>query len=275
MKTILTLLLIGAGYGVALAQKEANIWYFGQNAGLDFNTNCQPTALQNSNMGADYGSAAMSDGKTGQLLFYTDGYQVFNREHKVMPNGRFTAYAGDSPLTQGSLFVPAPGNPSQFYFFRLVETNRANTGPANYGRLNYSLIDMRLDGGRGDVVPMSKDSALVEGLAGRLTAVRHANGQNYWVLTHQWNSNAFLVYPVTGAGVGGADTIRIGSEYEGQAVLGFLKASPDGRHLAASSNTSVAYPFDLFDFDASTGKLSNYINLGNVRYQYGVFLLTR
>ncbi len=270
MKPFITLVLVCAGYYAALAQKEANIWYFGQYAGLDFNTNCQPTALDNSQMNADYGSAVMSDGATGQLLFYSNSYQVWNRDHQLMPNGKLTEYIGAGVETQTALIVPVPGTSSLYYLFRLDERNATHTGSANYGRLTYSTIDMRLDGGRGDVVSLGKDSTLVEGLAGRLTAVRHTNGRDYWVLTHQYNSNAFLVYPVTTAGVGPADTLRIGSEYRDQAAYGYLKASPDGHKLASSSLSNGGRPFDLFDFDAQTGKLSNYVNLGNIRLQSGV-----
>lgn len=270
MKVVLLLLLLcGFSYSLS-AQKEANIWYFGQNAGLDFNTNCQPTALDDSRIGADGGSATLSDGKTGQLLFYTNGLDVWNRKHGLMPNGRYGPDRGFIFPNQGSLIVPSPGNTFLYYLFRMAETRLPPNSAAYFARLSFSLIDMRLDGGRGDVVVAGKDSVLTDGLAARLTGIPHANGRDYWVLTHQFNSNAFLVYPVTSAGVGKADTIRIGSTYRNQEVEGFLKASPNGRRLAASATNSTARPFDLFDFDAATGKISNYVNLGNVRWQYGV-----
>ena len=253
-----------------LAQRQADNWYFGLKTGLRFGINCQPIALYDSPMSADYGSAALSDGQTGELLFHTDSYQVWNRFHQRMPNGQFNYYAGRGPLTQGSLFVPVPGQDSQYYFFHLVETNTTNTGPADFARLTYSVIDMRLDEGRGDILTAKKDCTLAQGLTGRLTAIPHTNGQDYWLLTHQYNSDAFLIYPLTRQGIGVADTVHIGSVYDGQAVSGFLKASPNSRKLAASCATTQPHAFDLFDFDAATGRLSNYVNLGNLRWQWGV-----
>ena len=269
MNPLLIVLLLWLCSCSAFAQKEAAIWYFGNRAGFDFSTNCQPTALIDGSVDASFGVAVMSDGKTGQLLFYTNGYQVWNREHTVMPNADFEAYAGSGPFPQRALIVPVPDHPLMYYCFRMAEVY-SNGNPLNSVSLRYSVINMVLDGGRGDVLQDGKDTPLADGLASRLTAIRHTNGRDYWVLTHQWNNNSFLVYPVTSAGVGKADTIRIGSTYRNQENLGFIKASPDGQKLACSAVSNSDRPFDLFDFDASTGKISNYVNLGNIRSQYGI-----
>ncbi len=50
------------------AQKEANIWYFGRNAGIDFNTT-PPTALTDGEINTLEGCTTFSD-KNGNLLFY-------------------------------------------------------------------------------------------------------------------------------------------------------------------------------------------------------------
>ncbi len=71
----------------SFAQKEGNIWYFGAQAGIDFNsgspialTNCSPSFT------AFEGVGTLSD-TAGNLLFYTDGNNVFNANHVLMPNG--------------------------------------------------------------------------------------------------------------------------------------------------------------------------------------------
>jgi len=66
------------------SQKEANIWYFGENAGLDFNSGV-PVALLDGQLNTREGCATISD-KNGNLLFYTDGITVWNRSHKIMQN---------------------------------------------------------------------------------------------------------------------------------------------------------------------------------------------
>ena len=69
----------------SIAQREANIWYFGANAGLDFNSGA-PVPLTNGQVNTAEGCSAISD-SAGNLLFYTDGLWVYNRNHTSMPNG--------------------------------------------------------------------------------------------------------------------------------------------------------------------------------------------
>ena len=66
------------------SQGEANIWYYGNYAGLDFN-NGNPVALTNGQVNTYEASAIMSNA-SGQLLFYTDGNTVWNRNHQIMLN---------------------------------------------------------------------------------------------------------------------------------------------------------------------------------------------
>ena len=70
----------------AAAQKEANIWYFGR-AGLNFNSS-PPTPLTDI-VGLRYlrGKASIADSK-GNLLFYTDGITVVNKNHQECPTGK-------------------------------------------------------------------------------------------------------------------------------------------------------------------------------------------
>ena len=70
---------------LASAQNESNIWYFGENAGLNFNSGI-PVALIDGQLVRQEGCASISD-NNGDLLFYTDGSLVYNKNHLVMPNG--------------------------------------------------------------------------------------------------------------------------------------------------------------------------------------------
>ena len=71
--------------GTSHAQNESSNWYFGSNSGLTFNTS-PPSALQDSQMSTGEGCASVSD-FAGELLFYTDGRTIWNRNHSVMLNG--------------------------------------------------------------------------------------------------------------------------------------------------------------------------------------------
>jgi hypothetical protein len=68
------------------APKQANIWYFGNHAGLDFGT--EPPTVLTDGATTDYAatSAVVCDA-AGNLLFYADPQKAYNRFHEVMQNG--------------------------------------------------------------------------------------------------------------------------------------------------------------------------------------------
>lgn len=98
------------------AQKESNIWYFGYNAGLNFNTG-EPQVIQtHNNVHTMFGSAVISD-SLGNLLFYSDGRKIFNREHNIMSNGD-NLFDDDYFATQRVLIVKSPANQNLYVTLR-------------------------------------------------------------------------------------------------------------------------------------------------------------
>src|SRR5437868_1237164 len=87
------------------AQNENNIWYFGDVCGLDFNSG-SPVAISNSAMYQWEGCATMCDAG-GNILFYTNGITVWNKQHSVMVNG--DSLYGDGSATQSALIIKQPG----------------------------------------------------------------------------------------------------------------------------------------------------------------------
>ena len=70
------------------AQKEANVWITGDDYGLDFNYGrfrVFDREAFGSNVAAT--SVSISDKKTGELLFYSDGANVWDKNFNIMPNG--------------------------------------------------------------------------------------------------------------------------------------------------------------------------------------------
>ena len=95
------------------AQKQTNIWYFGLRAGLDFNAST-PAPLENSIMATNEGCASIAD-DSGNLLFYTNGVYVWNRDHQQMPNG--FRLMGHRSSSQSAVIVPKPGSQTLYYIF--------------------------------------------------------------------------------------------------------------------------------------------------------------
>ena len=235
------------------AQREANIWYFGHNAGLDFNE-CPPVPLLDGALDTDEGCASISD-SFGNLLFYTDGRFVWNRNHQLMPNG--SDLLGDKSSTQSGVIIPKPNFENIYFVFTVDFT----AGP---GGISFSEVDMTLDGGLGDIIPSTKNTNLITPACEKITAVAHANGQDIWVLGHAWNSSNFLAWLITPNGVNTTPVVTtIGSFIDASSnfnSIGYMKASPSGKRIAAAHWYDINV-VDVFDFDNSTGILSNPIQL--------------
>jgi hypothetical protein len=87
------------------AQRANNLWYFGDSAAIDFNSS-PPSSRIDSRMYAPEGSASIADRRTGELLFYTNGEQIWNSSHEIMING--DALEGHRSSLQSSVIVPDP-----------------------------------------------------------------------------------------------------------------------------------------------------------------------
>ena len=148
-KEILLTIFCVIGFSV-YAQYEASNWYFGENAGIKFNLG--NNTISNSTDGqlnTREGCASISD-DSGNLLFYTDGVTVWNKNHSEMKNG--FGLNGDSSSTQSAIIVPKPQDDNIYYVFTVDN----NLDDFNYG-LNYSEINMTSDGGLGAVSEKNKN----------------------------------------------------------------------------------------------------------------------
>lgn len=242
------------------AQAEANLWYFGDFAGVDFSSG-KAIPISNSKMKTEEGCAAISD-KDGNLLFYTDGISVWNRLHETMPSG--TELMGHPSSTQSGVIIPKPGSKDIYYVFTI-----ANAGEK--AGFRYSIVDMSMADGLGDVVV--KNHLLATPVTEKITAVKHRDGESIWVLSHEWGNDRFLAYKITKDGVESEPVESIvGSIHKGSTTntQGYMKVSPDGTQIALALEAD--HLTELFDFDNLIGKLSNTIQLPltNGAYNYGI-----
>ena len=136
---------------IQYAQGEFNIWYFGKYAGLDFNSG-SPIILNNSSMYSGLSTVSVSD-STGNILFYSHGGRIYNRTHSLMPNG--IGLLGTSLFGQPVFAVQNLVDDSLYFLFTVDERLYPFYGQAH--GLRYSIIDMRLDGRKGDIIPGQKN----------------------------------------------------------------------------------------------------------------------
>ena len=238
--------------GKIYSQKETYNWYFGKNAGIVFDGTSLPVGLSGSVMNTAEACSSISD-KNGNLLFYTNGVNAWDNTNVMMPNSTSPNLMGN-PSTSQTLIVQQPGNDSLYYIF-------TNDQQASANGFRYSIVNMKLRSGMGEVELASKNISPTPGglTTEKVTAVKHRNKKDVWVIIHEWNSNVFRAYLLTDTGLNAPVNSSVGPVHTGGAgngnAIGNMKASPDGCHLALAIRDSVN--FELFDLNNATGVLSN------------------
>lgn len=258
-RSSVVILLVIFNVSFFVAQNEFSKWYFGQQAGLDFATQ-PPTVLTNGLLNAPEGVATISDAM-GNLLFYTDGIGIVNSASSAMANG--TGLLGYSSSTQAVLILKQPGSNTLYY----VVTTSPGTGTVG---VRYSIVDMSLAAGQGSVV--TKNTLLYTPTCEKQVAVRHCNGKDIWLVTHDYGTNQIRSFLLTSAGFSALQVVSAIGEAPtngsgGISAIGHLKISPDGRKLAMATAGASNPPslgsggFFLFDFDPASGIVSNSLTL--------------
>lgn len=289
MKKSLLLLILFCFCQTIFSQNEASNWYFGQRAGLNFNaTNGTVTAVTDGQLNTLEGCTSISD-TDGNLLFYSDGRTIWNSLHQPMANASEalgTGLKGDDSSTSSGLIVPKPQDPNFYYIFTVDEPHHFNSsafpdqvdGDGVNDGLMYSLVDINLNAGLGDVDPLEKNVPLITydvtnpaevdfKCSEKITAVKADDCSSFWVISHF--TNKFYAFKVDVNGVNTTPVIsEVGPEvpvsgYRRNA-LGYIKASPDGTRLAVAHlgfATTLAGEAPggvyLFDFNNDTGVVSN------------------
>jgi gliding motility-associated-like protein len=245
----------------SFAQKQNNQWRFGGAGAIDFNT-VPPNFVNGCVIATFEGSASVADRVTGALLFYTDGVTVWNASNQVMPNG--TGLLGGTAAllssTTAAVIVPKPGSNSLYYIITIDEQS-SNNG------VRYSVIDMTLNGGLGDVVVAKKNIFLLNTNSEKLEVVPAADGVSYWLLTRDNSGDSFYSFRITSAGIQNTPVISTVGSKQGIGA-GHMKSNRQFNKIAIG--VTFGSKLELFDFDNATGIVSNPIawnvNLGGLVY---------
>jgi len=233
------------------AQGEANHWFFGQNAGINFNNGAASPI--SGNLNTIEGCASFSD-IGGNLLFYTDGITVWDKNHNAMTNGQ--NLLGDPSSTQSAIIVPHPGNSDLFYIFTVGANDYDNDGnliKATEG-LNAYTVDMAARSGLGDV------TGLVINLSGgqsanwteKVTSVKGSACDTFWVISLV--GNKFVSYKIDPTGLI-STPINSFVSFQANDPRGYLKVSPDGKRLVSATYGEGVV--QLYRFNDTSGIVSN------------------
>lgn len=226
--------------------QRANIWYFGQNAGIDFNPLPENPAVPITGpLNTPEGASVISD-RNGQVIFSTDGYSIFNKAgDDITPAG---GIGGDNTATQSALIIPVPGDETLYYIFTTKEIY--GTGVFE---LRYSLFDLKLNNGLGGLAEYNQ--LLFANSTERIT------GDDNWLIAHEYGNNSFRAYRITVDGISNPVISAIGSDHNitvEENGEGYMKLGAQNRLVVALSTPGVSNVVEVFDFIDSTGVVTNF-----------------
>jgi large repetitive protein len=234
-------------------------WYFGNQAGIDFN----PTVLvppgepidisASSGMNAPEGTATVSD-RNGKVVFYTDGESVWLRDNPTTPIT--TNLGGDNTATQSSLIMPVGTDETLYYIFTTQENSTGGY------ELRYAVFDRRLDpvngvGGLVDPTPLDPLDPPSTVLFTKST--ERILGVDNWVIVHEYGTNTFRAYQVTEEGIGSPVFSNVGSDHQVTAPstgTGYM-TYVGGKIIVGVTEADGTSFIEILDFDGGSGEVSN------------------
>ena len=204
--------------------------------------------------------------ENGQLLYITNGVEVYDSNGDTLQNG-----TGINPCTytaqlvccgldipQAALFIPQPGNNRYYYLFHFTDDDTINGGPKT---LYYSIVDKEGNNGKGAVaeknISILQNTLLREG---GMTACKHANGRDYWIIMGASVINTFYKFLVTPKGVKGPFTQSIGPGFPLPYDNAYSRFSQDGSKYVTGDYVG---PVLVMDFDRCNGVFSNPLTIYN------------
>ncbi len=252
--------------------------------GIQFNFKYCPVETSNistvHNFYMEGANTSMSD-EEGNLLFYSNGCYIVNREGFIMENGDsinpglvndFWCPSGGSPIRQGVISIPMPGSDSLYYVFNLdldlpywLQDPFIGVAPQ---RLYYQVIDMSLEGGLGKVISKNQIAVQDTFARGNIKAVRHVNGEDWWVIVPKSHSNCYFLMLVTLQGIQPAFLECEGLYYGDDDPGAQTVFTPDATKYI---RFEASYGLNIYDFNNATGDLSNNITIDfpNDTFAYG------
>jgi hypothetical protein len=275
MRKLFIFLIILFSIAPGISQKHDYVWLMGQNhqsiiehsgTVIDFNATPPDIYYEFRDMFFRQVNASICD-TAGNLLFYTNGIYIANALNEPMENGD-----GLNPgphadanqnygyiVEQGAMILPLPEQENLHYLLHI--DNNAPTGILVFHTRHfyYTIVDMSAENGLGAVV--EKNRVLLEDILdmGKLTATKHANGRDWWILVRKYNSNQYYRALLNPEGIHVAGLQPVGNPLSSNSI-GQAVFSPDGSKFANLHLTGYAGDpiyVSIFDFDRCIGELSN------------------
>jgi len=293
----------------SIAQLHDNNWIFGYSNNFDtldkFGisiisfTDGKPIITQNNKINFNFNSsnASFSD-SSGNFHSYTNGIHIGNKAWEIMENGSFIqkgSEAAGEVWPQFCIALPWPEHPDKYFYLFEKDTS---TGDATYAYsfakgLYAAIIEEGTNNGLGKVINRNIEIIQDTLALGKISATKHANGRDWWILINKQNSNQFYTVLLTPEGAKSVIVQTIGQKIIGGVGQGFF--SPNGQYYGVYNGIGYKEGSDIFiyKFDRCLGVLSEpsqfhffagdwgglafspnsrylYVNYGKWAYQYDI-----
>ena len=245
---------------MSTTRKRSWNWMFGVNAWVDFSTGApvsktKPVGFDNFEPGE--GCDTISDPDTGDLLFYTDGIAIWGADHKIKQVAISSVILDPDESIQAITVVRKPGSTSIYYLFMVGDWTTSATA---YRQIEYRTYDPFTDT-LGSLITLAPALAGA-GYAENLTAILHANKQDYWIITKMKGNNQIKAWRLSSTGITGPVISTASFSYTGSNRFGQIKVAPHGDRVAlvmgsATDGNGSDPTLVIWTFNNSTGVFSN------------------
>ena len=258
---------------VIRAQSPTSVWTLGDSITLEFDSTLGPSIAGLHSMYGIESIATLND-INGNLLAYSNGYRIWNRDHELLQGveGLDSYLAGGSGSSVSSSTVFVPTSDQRYYWFLTITGVGVPSDSLGSGILA-SLVDITLDGGKGGIVDSKKNLIVRSNVSEYLHVVRHANSRDWWIYSRSEDIGSTLIYKdlLSDTGSIAFPPEELGFELRGR--VGNIATSPCGCYLALAGFGSVALEdggFGVYNLDRSNGALTRIGNVTSTETLYGI-----
>jgi hypothetical protein len=228
---------------------------------------------------------AVANDTAENVLFYTNGCSIFNRQNEIMENGDeinsetwsynyYCSFKSISYLTSSTITLPLPGRNSNYLLF-YPEVIRTSDTSGVFDKYLLTTVDM--SSGNGKVVTKN-EVILKDSLWDAAAAVRHGNGRDWWLLIARGRNRDFWEIHIDPTGIRQKRLIHIPppysrfsavyaltedtfpyisyhtpDEYQIEPSPSQITFSPDGSKMCRVIRSGEV---EIFDFDRCSGDLT-------------------
>ncbi|MBK8848262.1 MAG: T9SS type A sorting domain-containing protein [Bacteroidetes bacterium] len=217
-------------------------------------------------------SALIAD-STGQLIFYSNGYRIGNKNFEMISGTDTLDYTSitnnwpyGQPLLNGAFFLPSLSNTNEILLFH--KDWQFTMFPINWliwtsYNAWYTVLNKTMNNGLGGLV--SRNNVLYNNEMCRdgIQAVKHANGRDYWIVLQDFDTSTFITFLYTPSGFYGPYFQNVNIPLYRGGISNSLFNRQGTKYATTAWNNNLT----LFDFDRCSGQFT-YTNQVDTSWQF-------